>query len=295
MLQDSPHLPIWKAMLLAGYYGVSLPCRWWSKARAVGEHRVPIVVLFYHRVADDLATPWTLSNRCFDRQIRWMADRFDLISLSEAQRRIRTGDSARPAVCITFDDGYAENCHKAIPLLIKTGIPCTYFVTLRNVLEQDPFAHDLARGYRFLPNSVEQLRAMAAAGVEIGAHTYSHPDLGLVADEQELYRQIVVAGRELQQWIDRPVRYFAFPFGQYANLSARGFEMAKAAGYLGVCSAYGGYNLPGDDPFHLQRIHADEGMIRLKNRVTVDPRGARVHRFAWAPGASEVKTAMDRV
>jgi len=295
MNQDSPHLPVWKSLLLGGYYRASLPYRWWRQAAAIAEHRVPIVVLFYHRIADDGATSWTMSNRCFERQVRWMADRFDLVSLAEAQRRIRDGENTRPAVAITFDDGYAENCHRAIPLLVKEGIPCTYFVVLHNVLRQEPFLHDVARGHRFLPNSVEQLSAMATAGVEIGGHTYSHAELGPIDDEDDLYREIVMAGRELQQVIETPVRYFAFPFGQYESLSGRAFEIAREAGYRAVCSAYGGYNVPGDDPFHIQRIHADEGMIRLKNRLTIDPRMSRTGRFTWNPSNGGTQVVKDRV
>jgi hypothetical protein len=77
------------------------------------------------------------------------------------------------------------------------------------------------------------------------------------------------------------VRYFAFPFGQHANLDPRAFELAAEAGYAGVCSAYGGFNFPGDDPFHLQRIVIDEVMIRLKNWVTMDPRKLRTPRFEY--------------
>ncbi len=292
MNHNGPRLSPAKSALLAGYYYASLPYRRWQRALATTSHRLPITVLFYHRVADDLATAWTLSNRCFERQIRWMARYFDLISLEEVQRRITQCDSTRPAVSITFDDGYAENCHRAIPLLVKEGIPCTYFVTLTNVLEQKPFSHDLTLGYRFPPNDVEQLRAMAAAGVEIGAHTYSHPDLGRVDDEDRLHREIVAARRELECSIERPVRFFAFPFGACANLNPRAFQIAEAAGYQGVCSAYGGYNIPGDDAFHVQRIHADEGMIRLKNRVMLDPRKLDTPRFEWRTAEPDLAAAV---
>lgn len=277
----------WRSFLLYGYYCASLPCRWWQRASATAGRRVPIVVLFYHRIADEHGTSWTMSNRSFERQIRWLAKRFDLISLEEVQRRIR-GGSERPAVSITFDDGYAENCHRAIPLLVKEGIPCTYFVTLGNVLTQEPFPHDRALGYHFPPNNLEQLRAMAAAGIEIGAHTYTHPDVAKIADQRQLHREIVGAGRELESLLDRPVRYFAFPFGQHENLSPRAFQMAEAAGYQAVCSAYGGYNFPGGDAFHLQRIHADEGMARLINRVTLDPRKLQAPSFQWQAAPPDV-------
>ncbi len=285
-------LPVWKSLLLHGYYYASLPYRRRWRTAAVAQGRVPIVVLFYHRIADDGATSWTMSNHCFARQIRWMADRFDFVSLEEAQRRIRSARNTRPAVSITFDDGYAENCHRAIPLLDEAGIPYTYFVTLDNVLEQKPFSHDLAQGRAFPPNTLKQLRAMAAAGGEIGAHTYSHPNLAQTGDARQLHREIAQAGRDLQRRLDRPVRYFAFPLGQHENLSSQAIQIAKAAGYEAVCSAYGGYNFPGDDAFHLQRIHADEGMIRLKNRLTVDPRKRDTCRFDWEPDPRETAAAM---
>ena len=243
---------------------------------------MPVVVLFYHRVADDGANPWTVSNRRFARQIGWLADRFEMVSLAEAQRRIR-GGNRRPCVSITFDDGYAENCREAIPLLLRESIPCTYFVTLGNVLSGEPFAHDLARGDRLPPNDLGQLREMAAAGIEIGAHTYSHADLGQVTEERRLYREVVTAGEDLQERLGHRVRYFAFPIGQRANLSGRAFELARAAGYEAACSAYGGYNLPGQDPFHLQRIGVDDEMIGLKNRASIDPRKLGIPRFVVEP------------
>ena len=276
----------WRSFFLSLYYYASSPYRWWENCCAAAEHRLPVSVLFYHRIADDRANEATTSNRTFARQIRWLRAHFDVVSLEEAQRRIRNGDNTRPCVSITFDDGYAENCREAIPLLVRERIPCTYFVTVRNVLEGEPFAHDLAHGHRFPPNNPEQIRAMAAAGIEIGSHGWSHADLGAMHDERELYREVVTSGERLQQLLDRPVRYFAFPFGQYANLSPRAFELARQSGYEAVCSAYGGYNIPGGDAFHLQRIHAEESMIRLKNRVTIDPRRISTRRFEYdVPGS----------
>jgi peptidoglycan/xylan/chitin deacetylase (PgdA/CDA1 family) len=128
---------------------------------------------------------------------------------------------------------------------------------------------------------VEQLRAMAAAGIEIGVHGYSHADLGEIYEERQLRREVVTSGEQLQDLLGRPMRYFAFPYGQHVNLNSHAFQLAHEAGYEAICSAYGGYNFPGDDAFHLQRIHADRVMIRLKNRVTVDPRKLSQYRFQY--------------
>ncbi|MDZ7615780.1 MAG: polysaccharide deacetylase family protein [Patescibacteria group bacterium] len=265
-------MPLWKWLLLNAYYHGTRPVRWLRLREYALAGRVPAVVLFYHRVADDFSDGWTISNRTFTRQIRWLKRHFNLVSLSEVQRIVRSGENQRPCVSITFDDGYADNCHEAIPLLIKERIPCTYFVTARNVLDGVPFPHDVAAGCPLPPNSLEQLRAMADAGIEIGAHTYTHPDLGRLTDPKKLRHEIVAGGEALADAIGRPMRYFAFPFGQYRNMTPAAFLMAREAGYDAVCSAYGGYNFPGDDPFHIQRIAGDPWTVRLKNWATIDPR-----------------------
>ncbi len=268
-------MPIWKKLLLGAYYRGSLPYRWWHAARARAAGKAPIMVLFYHRVADDAASPWTMSNREFAVQIRWLEKHFELISLDDARRRLVDGHNPKPSVSITFDDGYDANCDEAIPLLIERKIPCTYFVSSRCVLEGVPFPHDVAGRFSARPNTVAQLRSMADGGVEIGAHTRTHADVGRLHNPRELYDEVAGSGRDLEQALGRAVRYFAFPYGQAANMNPASFQIAREHGYLAVCSAYGGYNFPGDDPFHIQRIFPDS-MLRLKNWLTLDPR--KLHR-----------------
>lgn len=262
----------WKALLLNAYYYGTTPYRWYFVRQAAAAGHVPVVVLFYHRIADRQPTSCTTSNREFRRQIGWLRRHCDLVSLAEAQRRLRAGVNHRPCVSITFDDGYAENCDQAIPLLIEERVPCTYFVTLENARHGNPFPHDAALGYRFAPNSLDQLRAMAAAGIEIGGHTYTHANLGQIHDRQRLAHEVVGAGHELADAIGQRVRYFAFPFGLLEDLNPAAFELAREAGYEAVCSAYGGYNWPGDDGFHLRRVHGDEQGVRVKSWVALDPR-----------------------
>lgn len=253
---------------LGVWYYSTLPWR----RRAARQGSAPITILFYHRVADQHPNPWTITNRSFARQIRWLRRNFDLISLAEAQRRLRTGDSPRAAVSITFDDGYAENCEQALPLLIRERIPFTYFVASRFVLEGRPFPHDVEAGRLLSPNTPEQIRELAQAGAEIGSHTRTHSDLGHDLDERALRDEILGAREDLAAMTGRPVRYFAFPYGQPCNLNAEAFLLAREASFEAACSAYGGYNLPGGDAFHLQRCHGDTHLLKLKNWATVDPR-----------------------
>jgi len=267
-------------MLLSTYYCSSLPWRWYRNAKASDAGRAPIMILFYHRIAEHGANGWSMPFATFARQMRWLRRNFDLVSLEEAQRRIGLGQNDRPAVAITFDDGYAENCERALPLLIEQQIPVTYFVASRHILEGLPFPHDVAEGRPLAVNTVDQLRRLIDAGVEIGAHTRTHADLGAIEDSGILFDEMSVCRDELEDSLQCPIRYFSFPYGLHQNLSGLAIGMARQIGFAAVCSAYGGYNFPGDDIFHLQRIHADPETIRLKNWLTVDPRKlALVQRF----------------
>jgi peptidoglycan/xylan/chitin deacetylase (PgdA/CDA1 family) len=267
--------PWWKRVALGSYYCALAPYRRANLRRWERDGRAPVMALMYHRVADDLATPWTVSNAVFEAQIEWLRANFDLVTMAEAQRRIREGNH-RPAVCITFDDGYAANCEAALPLLVKLRVPCVYFVTSRNVIDRRPFMHDIELGADCPPNTMEQIRALADAGIEIGGHTRTHADLG-IADELTLRDEIFGGIADLERLISRPIRYFAFPFGQKRNLSQEGFQIAHDGGLAGVVSAYGGFNFPGDEPFHIQRFAVDNDLIRLKNWCGVDPRKLRKH------------------
>jgi peptidoglycan/xylan/chitin deacetylase (PgdA/CDA1 family) len=156
---------------------------------------------------------------------------------------------------------------------------------------QQPFSHDVTLGQPLPTNTLESLRALDMAGVEIAAHTRTHADLGKIHDEETLVDEVLTAAKELEAAIGRKVRYFAFPFGQYPNLNPRVFSMLRAAGFLGVCSAYGGWNSVGSDEFHLQRIHGDPCFSRMINWMTYDPRLEKVLRYEESnPGITETET-----
>ena len=276
-------ITVWKECLLGAYYGATLPARRRAAARRTAQEAEPVRILFYHRVADDHPNDWTMSSRSFARQVRWLRERFDVVGLGEAQARIAAGRNRIPTACITFDDGYADNMRFAVPLLLEQRLAFTYFVSTNHVLAGQPFPHDVAAGQPLLPNTPDQLRELAAAGVEIGGHSRGHVDLGRTASAEQLADEIAGCKRELEQAIGRDVRYFAFPYGQHANLSAAAFRVAHEAGYEAVCSAYGGYNFPGDDAFHLRRIHADPEFIRFKNWLMIDPRKLRMQ-HDFVPG-----------
>ncbi|MEQ8846297.1 polysaccharide deacetylase family protein [Botrimarina sp.] len=262
------------------YSAATAPIRRRTVRRLAQRGRAPITVLFYHRVADTHANPWSMPSAVFERQVDWLQANVELISLAEARRRLAGGTNPRPAAVITFDDGYGDNCETAIPLLLRRRLPFTYFVSTEIVEQQTAFPHDLQAGVRLRPNTVAELRALARCGVEgveLGAHTRTHADLGRLADPAAVRGEVAGSIDAIEGWTGIRPRSFAFPFGQPGNLSALAASLAREAGADCVCSAYGAYNLPTagaerDGVVHVRRVHADPEWGRFVNWMTVDPR-----------------------
>jgi peptidoglycan/xylan/chitin deacetylase (PgdA/CDA1 family) len=264
----------WKQVALDAYYHGTRPYRAWLRWRLACEERLPWIVLFYHRVAERSDDCWTCSRETFEREMRWLKRNVRLVSLDEGQWRIRSGRSSELCVSVTFDDGYAENCDFAIPLLLEMQIPCTYFVASRFVLDAQPFPHDVALGRPRMPNTPDQLREMARSGIEIGAHTRTHADLGSLHGTA-LRDEIVGSRQDLEDLLGNTIDKFAFPYGMPANMNHEAFQVARQAGFTAVCSAYGAMNFPESDPFHVERVHGDAEFARMRNWVSLDPRKLR--------------------
>jgi peptidoglycan/xylan/chitin deacetylase (PgdA/CDA1 family) len=258
--------------LIKAYRGLTHPLRWWQARRWQSLGQCPIVVLFYHRVADRDLTDWTMTRADFRAQIDWLQQHFELLSMDQVQERLRQGRSPRPAVAITFDDGYADNMDYALPLLAERRIPCLYYVSTQFILNQNGFPHDQALGLNLEPNSVRDLKRLMRWGIDIGSHTRSHPDMGQLFERRELEYELAGSRRDLMNLLGVPIRHFAFPYGQRINISTAAIEAARRAGYETVSGAYGGYNWMGQEPWFIQRVHGDPSLSRLQNWVTVDPR-----------------------
>jgi peptidoglycan/xylan/chitin deacetylase (PgdA/CDA1 family) len=230
----------------------------------------PLSIAFYHRVADSYPNNWTISRRQFRRHVEYCLRKLEIVSLTELQRRIVLRDSPRPSISFTFDDGYRDNCEYAIPLMLEHEIPCVYFVALDHIVQQRPFAHDIKAGRPLPVNSLQDLRDMAQCGIEIGLHTRTHVDFARVHSSDVVRAEIIEAKEELEQAVGQQVRYFAFPYGLPEQLTQAAIEVVHEAGMSAFCSAYGGYNLPGGDAFHLRRFHGESDFSRFHNWVSFD-------------------------
>lgn len=247
-----------------------------QRRRAAGaftaQQNWPAAILFYHRVADTVPTPWTITERGFTEHLDLFLKTGQLASLAEIQAEQSAGLRDRLKIAVTFDDGYRDNLKFAIPELVRRRIPCTYFVTTENIETGTPFRHDLVRRQPLPVNTKSEIREMAEAGIEIGGHTATHLDLGHNWLHEKLVAELADSRKKLQDWTGQPIRYFAFPFGQRHNISQAAIDMVAEAGYAGFVSAYGAWNHPGRDDFHLRRFHGDPCTAAVRDWLTLDPR-----------------------
>ena len=87
-------------------------------------------VLIYHRVLakHDPLRPGEPTGEEFEARMRWVAANFHVLPLVEAVRALREERLPKRSLCITFDDGYADNHDIALPILRALRLPATFFV-----------------------------------------------------------------------------------------------------------------------------------------------------------------------
>ena len=170
------------------------------------------------------------------------------VSMSEAMPYLR-GEKTGKVVAITFDDGYVDTLEQALPVLNTFGFTATcYFVSGRLGHHNDWDAATLKVNKPLM--NAEQMKAWQVAGMEVGAHTQTHPRLKLCSDD-ELKKELEGCKADLEALAGSPVTQFCYPYGDF---DARVVEAARKAGYEAATVVNRGRARPGDDPMLLKRI-----------------------------------------
>jgi peptidoglycan/xylan/chitin deacetylase (PgdA/CDA1 family) len=107
--------------------------------------------------------------------------------------------------------------------------------------------------------TVEELKELDKAGVEIGGHTVNHPILARLTDGQ-VEREIVDGRRRLEDWLGHPIRTFAYPWGRRWDYDERAVKVLEKEGFVAGLSMDPGTNLTGAHKYHLKRYAVDSGV-----------------------------------
>ena len=210
-----------------------------------------VVIFGYHRFVNSIKHPDTeITPAAFEEQMKELKEKGVSVIGMQDFLAWKRGEKAIPAkaVILTFDDGWKSQYDVGWPILKKYGYPHTMFIYTEGV-----------RGGHYGGGeaiSWEQLAEMRDAGVDIQAHSETHPDLRKPYDkiakkrlgppeyEQWLENEIGRSKRTLEEKLGIKVNCFAVPYG---NINDRVRDIAKKEGYEAVFTVYGQrlvYNAP---------------------------------------------------
>jgi peptidoglycan/xylan/chitin deacetylase (PgdA/CDA1 family) len=99
-----------------------------------------------------------------------------------------------------------------------------------------------------------ELRSLAAADVDIGGHTVSHPTLAALTPAEQRV-EIRDGNARLERIVGKPIRSFSYPFGSATDFTAETITLLRHEGIKQACANYA------------ERLHAGTDVYRLPRHV----------------------------
>jgi peptidoglycan/xylan/chitin deacetylase (PgdA/CDA1 family) len=205
------------------------------------------VILGYHGIAtvprrDDLFLLQLSPERLRAGVEMMLAAGFQFVTVAELARLAGGGPPPPGLAAVTFDDGMRNVLTTGMPILSGLGIPATVYVPSGWLGARSPWIGPGADG-KIL--SEQELKEIAAAGWEVGAHTVTHADLSIL-DYHGCREEIDSSRDALQNIAGVSVETFAYPFGRYGRTAV---EAVRDSGLLAAVTTGSG----SWDPFTLSR------------------------------------------
>lgn len=213
----------------------------------------PPVVLVYHGVgtAPDDDARLLVSPQRLESHIRFLQRRG--YRFTTAEELAGNGRPQAGTAVLTFDDGFRSCLTEAVPLLRRLGVSATFYVCPGLLGGQH--WHMPGEAGRLLDK--DEVGALVEAGMEVGSHSVSHPDLRLL-DGGALTVELEESKAAVEEITGRPCRTLAYPYGLHDE------RVESAAGEAGYELAFAW--LPGPwRPFAAPRLPAPprHGALRL--------------------------------
>lgn len=122
---------------------------------------------------------------------------------------------------------------------------------LADVTGRERLADGAAAGDRWL--TWDGVRALRDAGMEIGAHTVTHPVLATLSEERQR-AEIAGSLERLRAELGTPVDTFSYPVGARTSFDDRTRGLLADLGVRRAYSFYGGTNDRSPDPHDIRRV-----------------------------------------
>lgn len=227
-------------------------------------------ILLYHWFTGPLASAspeFAITRADFRRQMGWLKESgralVGVLDVLAATRGV--AELPARATAVTFDDAYEDFHEHALPVVTELSIPTTVFVVAGRVGLTNAWDHARGEPARALMDW-PRLREVADAGLTIGSHSLTHPDMRTLSDDA-LGEECRASRKCLEDGLGRAVTLFAYPHGAY---DARVKAAVQAAGYDGACAVLlRPVDLLRSDAFALMRaiVHADRSFGNFRARV----------------------------
>lgn len=215
-------------------------------ARALRRRRS--LILSYHGVAESTARVdpefLRVSPAAFRGQLDVLVDAgFEVVTVADLAARANGAEPPPGMVALSFDDGMVDNHANLLPILSDYQVPASVYVTTGLIGRANPW---MTPGTGRMMTE-DELLGLHAAGVELGAHTVTHPNLAELGYDDCL-REMTDSRDFLQELTGAPVRTFAYPFCEYGDDAVRA---ARDAGFEAAvtCQWRGSW-----DPFEMKRV-----------------------------------------
>ncbi len=179
--------------------------------------------------------------QAFEEQMAYLREAgYHSISLRDLVLHLQAGVELPPnPVVLTFDDGYLDNYTHAYPILERYGFSGTFFIITGLVDKQ-------AEGHM----SWDQVEELHSRGMEIGSHSYTHPDLRGRSDDYIIW-QVLGSKEAIEARIGEPVRFFCYPSGRYDEATVR---ILRQLDFWGATTIEQGKTQTSDHLLELRRI-----------------------------------------
>ncbi len=231
------------AALAAAGVGFSLRWTWWRPKK-----KGPPILMYHevgpHRPGSKLNV-WRVLEEDFEAQLDVLSKRgYRGVSL---RALLENSLEEQKRAAITFDDGYAGVLTRALPLLRARGFSATVFVVSGKLGGRNDWDGETP-GDALL--SADGVRALHAAGIEIGSHGATHRALPELSDA-DLEAEVKGSRETLEGVLGAPVTSFCYPYGAFDDRSA---AAVKSAGYRAATVIRGGIQDDFSDAFRLKRV-----------------------------------------
>ena len=145
--------------------------------------RARLSILIYHRVLEtaDPLLKGVVDAAQFSWQMRLLAEHFNVLPLEQAVLRLRQGTLPARAVCITFDDGYADNASIALPILKSYSLNATFFIA----------TGFLDGGRMWNDTVIEAVRGLTEGSVDLSAIGLTKYSIHSDVDRLDLIKRIL--------------------------------------------------------------------------------------------------------